>query len=95
MFLFFVLLPTFFLILQSYFKAARVAELVDALDSKSSSFGVWVRFPPRVLEWKAEIYVSAFLFPVQHRHNKSFFFWVRGLLVNTLYNIPNRFMGLF
>ena len=28
---------------------ARVAELVDALDSKSSSgFGVWVRFPPRV-----------------------------------------------
>jgi hypothetical protein len=27
-----------------------VAELVDALDSKSSSFGVWVRFPPRVLK---------------------------------------------
>ncbi len=25
-----------------------MAELVDALDSKSSSFGVWVRFPPRV-----------------------------------------------
>jgi len=26
---------------------AQVAELVDALDSKSSSgFGVWVRFPP-------------------------------------------------
>jgi len=24
---------------------AQVAELVDALDSKSSSFGVWVRFP--------------------------------------------------
>ena len=55
MFLFFVLLPTFFLILQSYFKAARVAELVDALDSKSSSFGVRVRFPPRVLKEKAEI----------------------------------------
>ncbi len=30
------------------FLTARVAELVDALDSKSSSFGVWVRFPPRV-----------------------------------------------
>lgn len=29
---------------------ASVAELVDALDSKSSSgFGVWVRFPPEVL----------------------------------------------
>ena len=26
-----------------------MAELVDALDSKSSSFGVWVRFPSRVL----------------------------------------------
>ena len=32
------------------FLTARVAELVDALDSKSSSFGVWVRFPPRVQE---------------------------------------------
>ena len=30
------------------FSTARVAELVDALDSKSSSFGVRVRFPPRV-----------------------------------------------
>ena len=27
---------------------ARMAELVDALDSNSSSFGVWVRFPLRV-----------------------------------------------
>ncbi len=29
-------------------KLALVAELVDALDSKSSVFDVWVRFPPKV-----------------------------------------------
>ena len=28
---------------------ARVAELADALDLGSSTFGVWVRLPPRVL----------------------------------------------
>ena len=38
---------------------ARVAELVDALDSKSSSFGVRVRFPPRVLKG-FDRYVEAF-----------------------------------
>ena len=37
---------------------ARVAELVDALDSKSSSFGVWVRFPPRVHKSKSRDMMS-------------------------------------
>ena len=48
--------------MQSDFNA-RVAELVDALDSKSSSFGVRVRFPPRVQDnkKKAEMYSQLFL----------------------------------
>jgi hypothetical protein len=38
------------LFLQPVYKEARMAELVDALDSKSSNSNVvWVRFPLRVL----------------------------------------------
>ncbi len=40
----------YYLLLPRIYKFARVAELVDALDSKSNIFtDVWVRFPPRVL----------------------------------------------
>ena len=39
------------LFLQPVYKEARMAELVDALDSKSSNSNVvWVRFPLRVLK---------------------------------------------
>ena len=34
-----------------------MAELVDALDSKSSSIGVWVRFPLAVLKGKTKKFV--------------------------------------
>ncbi len=32
----------------TFLNKAGVAELVDASDSKSDSYGVWVRFPPPV-----------------------------------------------
>ena len=38
-----------FVFILIYKEKALVAELVDALDSKSSSSGVWVRVPLRVL----------------------------------------------
>ena len=52
---------------------ARVAELVDALDSKSSSFGVRVRFPPRVLELKRKKlrYILSFFYAQKYRIGKG------------------------
>ena len=44
------------------FPHAPVAELVDALDSKSSSFGVGVRFPPGVLKKSYEEIHGSFWF---------------------------------
>ena len=41
---------------------ARVAELADALDLGSSTFGVWVRLPPRVLKGRVSKETRPFLF---------------------------------
>ena len=72
---------------------ARVAELVDALDSKSSSgFGVWVRFPPRVLKQSLQnVWTVLFLrgnkisFTFQREHCTKKKFWLQVLIPKPVY----------
>ena len=50
---------------------ARVAELADALDLGSSTFGVWVRLPPRVLKDRVSKEARSFFIFLYKRRDKD------------------------
>ena len=62
-------------------KNASVAELVDALDSKSSSFGVGVRFPPGVLKKSKMTFVMLLFFRLPKGESNARLICSRGLAV--------------